>query len=403
MIKKLLLVSMCALALVSNLRSQTIQGCAVFPADNPWNQDISALPLHPMSATYLAHFNTAKKLHPDFGSDTMYGIPFEVVHTGQPFVHVTYTDYPDQSDTGWMPVPPDAHVEGGNPVSNNGDRHILIVDVDNHKLYECWRAFKDAADINWKAANGAIFDLSSNHYRPDGWTSGDAAGLPIFPGLVRYDEIQAGAINHAVRFTVAKTQKGWITPARHQAGSGDTTYAPMGLRLRLKASFDLSTFSGGPKVLLVALKKYGMILADNGSDWYITGATDARWSDNEWNALKTVPGTAFEAVYTGPTKHVPDNSSVASEIRPESVTLGANYPNPFTRETTIDFTTLEAGHALVEVYDMLGRKIVTLASGVLDPGDHSLEFHARNLQSGTYIVRLQLGSVTKQRMIQLVK
>ncbi|HZV12855.1 MAG TPA: T9SS type A sorting domain-containing protein, partial [Candidatus Kapabacteria bacterium] len=203
-------------------------------------------------------------------------------------------------DPGPFPIPPDAMVEGGRDPSNQGDRHVLIVDTSRSKLYEFWQAIKDASDNDWSSSNGATFDLSANKYRPDSWTSADAAGLPIFPGLVRYDEVQSGEITHAVRFTTDTTCRAWIFPARHQAGRyNDTTYPPMGLRLRLKAGFDLSPYKGQVLVILKALKKYGMILADNGSSWFISGATDTRWNDDTLSAIKQVPGSAFEVVDMG--------------------------------------------------------------------------------------------------------
>jgi hypothetical protein len=401
-------------------RAQYVGSCRIFPPNNWWNQDVSQFPVHPSSdifVTKIDSYGIAKGhtyyeyLHPDFGSDTTWGIPYEVVGASTPFVHVTWTQYGDQSDTGWMPIPPDAHVEGGNPESNGGDRHVLVVDTSNHMLYECWQSHKDPNDNNWQNANGAIFDLSSNKLRPDGWTSGDAAGLPIFPGLVRYDEIQAGVINHAVRFTVYKTLRGWIIPARHEAGSTmDTGYPPMGLRMRLKKDFDISTYTGGPKVLLTALKKYGMILADNGSPWYISGATDARWDDNEWGQLKQVPGTAFEAVWTGPTKFTADNTidslpptEAVLEQELTSSSFSQNFPNPFTSSTELSFSLDREASVTLAIYDMLGRNIASLANGSMSAGDHTIRFDAASLPAGSYIARLQVGGSAAYRMLQLVR
>lgn len=283
--------------------SPQISGCSVFPADNPWTTDISAYPLDPDSTIYIASINQGRQyLHPDFGSNLTYGIPYVVVPSSQALVSITFTAYGDESDPGPYPVPPDAPVEGGN--NSTGDRHVLVLQSGACKLYELYNAYKDSGDNDWSADSGAIFDLSSNKLRPDGWTSADAAGLPILPGLVRYDEVAAGAIRHAVRFTVSKTQRGYIHPATHFASnSSDATLPPMGLRLRLKASYDISAFTGDSKVILTALKKYGMLLADNGSDWYISGATDARWNDNDLDQLKSVPGNEFEVVKTGDIQH----------------------------------------------------------------------------------------------------
>jgi hypothetical protein len=208
-------------------------------------------------------------------------------------VPITFTDYGDQSDPGPYPVPRDAPVEAGS------DHHVLVASGDCH-LYEMFDAASDGRG-GWNAASGAVFDLGSNRLRPDTWTSADAAGLPILPGLVRFDEVQAGHIDHALRFTVAHTQRGFIHPATHQAGSTtDAGVPPMGARFRLKASFDVSGFRGASRVVLECLRRYGMFVADNGSNWYVTGATDGRWNDDDLNQLKTVPGSAFEAVSTGP-------------------------------------------------------------------------------------------------------
>jgi hypothetical protein len=267
-------------------------GCAVFPSNNPWNQDVSSLPLDPNSNTYITRIDTFRQfVHPDFGSDPSYGIPYVVVPGSQPFVPITFNAYGNESDPGPYPVPLNAPVEAGS------DRHVLVADSGNCHLYEMFGAQQQGS--GWTCASGAVFDLSSNALRPDTWTSADAAGLPILPGLVRYDEVASGVINHALRFTVDESQNGFIHPATHQAGVNNPADPPMGLRLRLKASLDLSPFHGESLVILTALKKYGMLLADNGSSWYISGSTDTRWNDNDLNQLKTVPGSAFEAVQTG--------------------------------------------------------------------------------------------------------
>ncbi len=273
-----------------------IAGCQVFPADNPWNRDISGDPLDSNSANYIAHMNGSSKfLHPDFGSNPSYGIPYIVVPGTQPKVPVTF-DYADESDPGPYPIPPDAPIEGGS--SSTGDRHVLVLDSGSCLLYEMYNAHY--VSPGWNCGSGAIFDLRSNRLRPDYWTSADAAGLPILPGLVRYDEIAAGQINHAIRFTVQSTQRAFIHPATHYASSNtDFNAPPMGLHVRLKASYDISRFSGAARIILVAMKKYGMILADNGSDWFFTGATDSRWNDDDLNQLKSVPGSAFEVVASG--------------------------------------------------------------------------------------------------------
>ena len=205
--------------------------------------------------------------------------------------------YADESDPGPYPFPVDVPVEGG--AGSSGDRHVLVLDKDNSILYETWDSHY--VGPGWHCGSGAIFDLTSNRLRPDYWTSADAAGLPILPGLVRYDEVAAGQMNHAIRFTVQSTQRAFIHPATHYASSNtDPNAPPMGLRVRLKASYDISRFTGAARVILTTMKKYGMILADNGSDWFFTGATDARWNDADLNQLKSVPGSAFEVVASGP-------------------------------------------------------------------------------------------------------
>jgi hypothetical protein len=268
----------------------------MFPQDNPWNTDISQYPVHPNSQNFINSIIAAGgtgKLHPDFGSNPDYGIPYIVVPTTEPMVPIVFGAYEDESDPGPYPIPLNAPVEGGS------DRHVLAVRQGECKLYEMGNAYPQAT--YWDASGGAVWNLSSNALRPATWTSADAAGLPILAGLVRYDEVTAGAINHALRFTVSQTQRGYILPATHWASSStDPNRPPMGLRLRLKASYNISGFTGQSRVVLQALKTYGMIVADNGSNWYISGATDTRWDDDDLNQIKTVPGSAFEVVNTGP-------------------------------------------------------------------------------------------------------
>ncbi|HEX5616521.1 MAG TPA: hypothetical protein VFZ83_15305 [Acidimicrobiia bacterium] len=278
-----------------------LERCRVFPADNPWNQPVTGLPVHARSSAYIASINAngGDFLHPDFGGDGAYGIPYVTVRWNQPEVPIRFTAYGDESDPGPYPVPLDAPVEGG-PYAD-GDRHVIAVDRDHCELYELYRAFRTTS--GWKADSGARFDLRSNALRPLGWTSADAAGLPIFAGLVRYDEVAAGRIPHALRFTVSRTQRGFVLPATHFASSStDPNLPPMGLRFRLRADFDLSGYRGQARVVLEALREFGMIVADNGSNWYVTGAADPRWDDDDLRQLRSVPGTAFEVVDTGPVR-----------------------------------------------------------------------------------------------------
>ena len=280
--------------------STGLAGCSVFPPDNAWNRDISHDPVDPSSSAYVASIGLSGHLHPDFGTNPSYGIPYVVVGPGQTRVPIHFTAYGDESDPGPYPVPPDAPVEGAGAA---GDRHVIVVQTGVCKLFELFDASRNADD-SWNAGSGAVFDLRSNRLRPDGWTSADAAGLPIFAGLVRYDEVAAGAIRHAIRFTVARTQRAYIHPATHCASSStNPDLPPMGLRLRLKASYDTSGYPADDRVILTAMKTYGIIVADNGSNWFFTGAPDPRWSDDDLDRLKAVPGSAFEVVQSGPLHH----------------------------------------------------------------------------------------------------
>lgn len=275
----------------------------IFPADNPWNQDISRLPVHPLSQDYLSSVGLDKPLHPDFGTvwnGAPSGIPYNLVAGNQTKQAVTF-EYPDESDPGPYPIPEKPLLEGGPNAPLDSDRHILMIDYDNKKLYELFHCVQQPGG-KWTAGSGAIFDLTSNKLRPAGWTSADAAGLPIFPGLVRYDEIvERGELRHALRFTVRKTQRGYIAPATHWASrSSDRTLPPMGLRVRLRRDFDVSKYPPSARVILNGLKTYGMLLADNGGDWFVSGAPDPRWNDDDLATLKRVKVRDFEAVETGP-------------------------------------------------------------------------------------------------------
>jgi hypothetical protein len=276
----------------------TLAGCPVLPADNVWNTPIDNLPLDPRSSYYIRAIGADKGVHPDFGSGLWegapIGIPYNVVPGNQPKVDITF-DYADESDPGPYPIPPDAEIEGGE--ISSGDRHVLVLDSGNCILYETWSTYPQQ-DGSWVAGSGAVFDLRSNDLRTDGWTSADAAGLPILPGLVRYDEVTEGEILHAIRFTAPSTRRAYVWPARHYASSlTGLNYPPMGQRFRLKADFDVTGFSPEVQVILRALKKYGMILADNGSSWFISGAPDPRWdNDHLVTELREVKGSDFEAV-----------------------------------------------------------------------------------------------------------
>ncbi|HZY98225.1 MAG TPA: hypothetical protein VFE36_01495 [Candidatus Baltobacteraceae bacterium] len=288
-----------------------VGGCQIFPTPPPsgptgndwWNQDISKYPVDPKSSTYIAQL--PGNLHPDFGHEAYYGIPFNIVPANQKNVPVRFLNYPSSSNPGPYPIPPNAEVEG-QPRYTSGDRHLLVLQQGTCTLYEMWEAVEKNHGTSWNAANGAVFHLNSNKMRPKGWTSADAAGLPILPALIKCDEVSAGAINHPLRVTFQQTYRGFITPARHDAGSSKTNVPPMGARFRLKASFDISRFNRVSKIILTAMKRYGMFVADNGSNWYFQGQGGreaACWNDNDLDQLKSVSGSNFEVVNTGKILH----------------------------------------------------------------------------------------------------
>lgn len=277
----------------------SIGGCEVFPFDNPWNEMIAGAALRSDSAAIIAAIqsNGGTGLHPDFGENPNYGIPYVVVAASQSRVPVVYDRYGDESDPGPFPIPLDAPIEGG--AGSSGDRHVLVVQSGSCELFELFDA--ERSGLGWSAASGARFDLSSNELRPLGWTSADAAGLAILPGLVRYDEVAAGEIRHAIRVTFSRTQRGYVLPATHFASSSsDPTLPPMGLRLRLKASFDVTSLTGQARTIAVAMQRYGLIVADNGSNWFFQGAPSVGWDDDDLNQLKSISGFEFEVVDTGP-------------------------------------------------------------------------------------------------------
>ena len=286
------------------------------PADNIWNVPVAKLPVDANSAAYINTIGRSTGLHPDFGANWNggpFGIPYVVVPSNQPLLPINFTAYGDESDPGPYPIPLNAPIEGG--VNSDGDRHVLVVRQGECKLYELGRAFPNG--VGWDADAGATYTLTLNGpLRPDTWTSADAAGLPILPGLVRYDEVQAGAINHAVRFTANLTQKLHVWPARHDASSStNPARPPMGQRFRLKASVDISTYPAPVQVIFRAFKTYGLILADNGSNWYISGAPDARWDDDMLvSAFRTLTGDDFEAVDVSSLMVDPDSGQAIQDF-----------------------------------------------------------------------------------------
>jgi hypothetical protein len=309
-----------------------LNGFVPFPSNNLWNTDISTAPVDPNSANYINFIGSTVALHQDFGSGTFHnqtlGIPYQVVAGTQAKVNVTLNAFADESDPGPEPVPSNALIEGY-PKPGNGDRHVLVLDKDGCWLYELYNA--SITKGKWSADQASIWDMTINEQRPYTWTSADAAGLPVFVGLARFDEVAAGAINHALRFTVPTSQKAFVLPATHWASTTtDPNAPPMGLRLRLKASFDISGYPADDQVILTALKKYGLILADNGSAMFISGAPDNRWNNTNLNLLKQITLSNFDVVQTG-TIFTPANvptgaSPIISSFTANPTTVMAGQP-----------------------------------------------------------------------------
>ena len=288
-----------------------VAGCRIFPADNWWHADVSALPVHDRSAQWLSHMSTHVDLHPDFGPSygdgPNYGIPVTVVRSTHPKVRVRFL-YASESDRVRYPLGKDTRIEGGR--NSGGDMHAIVVDRDRCKLYETWATrFRNG---RWSAGSGAVWSLRSNALRPDGWTSADAAGLPILPGLLRWREVKRGRVDHAIRFTTDTTSDHHLWPARHHAGSTSSwSYPPMGARFRLSASFSSAGYSAYAKTVIAAMKKYGLVLADNGSPWYFQGEQNRNWPPAFVEELKTIPASAFVAVDTSSLQVSPDSAAVA--------------------------------------------------------------------------------------------
>jgi hypothetical protein len=292
-----------ACSAISTGQGASLNGFLPFPADNLWNQDVSGAAVDPNSDAIINFIGPSIGLHPDFGSGlyagSSMGIPYSVVGSSQSTVNINFTAYGDESDPGPMPIPATAQIEGY-PNPGNGDRHVLVIDNSNCFLYELYSASANS-DGSWNAGSAAVWDLDNDEQRPWTWTSADAAGLPIFPGLVRYDEVAAGKIPHAIRFTLPQSQAAMVPPASHWAATSSNPIAPpMGMKLRLKADYDISGFSTNVQVILTALKKYGMIMADNGSAMYLSGAPDDRWDNDDLHNLSQVPASAFEVVKMNP-------------------------------------------------------------------------------------------------------
>jgi uncharacterized protein (TIGR03437 family) len=346
----------------------TLAGCPVFPADHIWNRPVDELPVHPQSGAWVATIGAGRNAHPDFGSGLLdgapIGIPYIVVPGNQARVPVRF-QYADESDPGPYPIPPNPPIEGG--PSSAGDRHILIVDRDQCRLYELFAAYPNP-DGTWRAGSGAIFDLRSHALRPAGWTSADAAGLPILPGLVRYEEVAAGEIRHALRFTAPQTRREYVWPARHFASSRTgAEYPPMGARFRLQAGYDISGFSPEVQVILRALKRYGMILADNGSAWFLTGAPDDRWNNDRLREIRRLRGSDFEAVDASSLMISPDLGQ--ARVPPGTILAvvnGASYVDRVAAGTIVAIEGPDIGPAVARVlFDGLASPVLYAARGRL--------------------------------------
>ncbi|HTP69194.1 MAG TPA: hypothetical protein VMJ35_09860 [Dongiaceae bacterium] len=336
---------------MSTGQGASLNGFLPFPADNLWNKDISSAPVDSNSTAIINYVGSTVGIHPDFGSGqyngSYMGIPYTVVDATQPPVPVNYQAYGDESDPGPMPIPLAALIEGY-PNPGSGDRHVLVLDSANCFLYELYGSYPQSS--SWNADSGAVWDLLADEQRPYTWTSADAAGLPIFPGLVRYDEVAAGAIHHAIRFTLQNSSAGFTPPASHWASTtSNTTAPPMGTRFRLKSSFNISGFSAANQVILTAMKKYGLILADNGSSMYISGAPDDRWNNDDLHNLGQVHASDFEVLQISP---LYTNSNVPSG------------PNPAISHFTASSTSISSGTQVTLSWQVSGASYVIVSPTV---------------------------------------
>ena len=361
------------LGFASPARAQapTLGTCTVLPADNIWNTPVDQLSVSPNSSTYVNTIGATTGVHADFGSGLWDGGPIGIPYITVPGTQTKYPvsfDYADESDPGPYAVPLNAPIEGGS--ASTGDRHAISVDVDHCILYELYAAYPQSA--SWKAGSGAIYNLLSNSLRVATWTSADAAGLPIFPGLVRYDEIAAGEIRHALRFTVPKTQKAYVWPARHYASSlTGAQYPPMGVRFRLRADFDISSYSPTNQIILNALKKYGMMIADNGSAWYLSGAPDSRWNNDDLHNLGKIHGSDFEVVDVSGLMITPDSG----QARQSTATTPPSPPAPPPAPITV---TISPAKATVRV-----KKTLLFTATVTNTTSHAVIWKVNGITGGS--------------------
>ncbi|MBP8975332.1 MAG: T9SS type A sorting domain-containing protein [Bacteroidetes bacterium] len=411
----------------------------VFPSNHALNMPIDALPVHTNSNNYVASIGANTALHPDFGTSwddegtiRPMGIPYNVVGNDQPLVPITFYLYADESDPGPWPIPQNPYIETVFDWRNleNGDRHMLIVDSSSHILYETGGVYGNANGTEWEGGCGAVFNLTSNDLRPETWTSADAAGLPIFPLLIRYDEVERalltdGLFHHPIRFTAEVTQRAYIWPARHYASSNTSqNRPPMGLRFRLKADVDISGFSPSMQVILRTMKKYGIIVSDNGGNWFFQGTHDDRWDNDEINSLKSLHGSDFEAVDISEWMSRPgfDINSAAvppapgtsvmpalNADKPDNFILYQNYPNPFNPRTMISYKLKERSEVALKIFDILGREIAVLVNETKNAGNYTVEWNGENslgqkAGSGIYFFRLNSNSgFTSSKKMILIK
>ncbi len=384
----------------------TIKNCNVFPKNNIWNTPVDKLPVHPKSSAYINTIGAELSLRNDFGSGLWngapIGIPYVIVGSGQKKLQVSF-EYSDESDKFGYPIPDNPPIEGGN--QSTGDRHILIIDTSDCTLYELYSAYQNE-DKSWRAGSGAIFNLNSNELRPNGWTSADAAGLPIFPGLVKFDEVKAGEINHMIRFTVPKTQRKFLWPARHYASSiTDENYPPMGLVMRLKSSFNTDKLSPQAKVIATALKKYGMILADNGSAWFMSGVPDDRWDMDDLYTLRQIKGSDFEAVDIS--SLMVDKNSGEAKNTPNSIPEKNNSISIFSPNPASDYieiymercaTLLKCSTSEIKIYNTFGECVMNTPSlGDTPSKKGNVRIDISHLPAGIYYLRTgkQMGILVK--------
>ena len=401
---------------ISFSQTMTDYTAQVFPTNHALNTRIDHLPVHPNSDNIIDSMGADRNLHPDFGTSWndggttwQIGIPYNIVDDSQPLVPIIFSPWGDESDPGPWPIPANPYIETVFDwrETSDGDRHMLIVNKDSEMLYETGNTFGNDDGTQWQGGAGAIFDLKTNDLRPEGWTSSDAAGLPIFPLLIRYDEVEravesGGEIPHAIRFTASRTQKAYIWPARHYASSlTDEDYPAMGLRFRLKSDFDISGFTPRVQAILRTFKKYGLIMSDNGSNWFIQGTHDDRWDDNELRQLKSVTGNNFEAVDISEWLNHPDFNINSATVPVDIVDVQDNkyspemqvkaYPNPFSTIAYVNYFLPESGLVNIKLVNLIGKEISLNTNEIQGVGSHQIVINANKLRlvPGVYFVRLQ--------------